>query len=67
MMDKEPGLFLMVVKSSGYAETVANIEGIPVDMLDEAIRENRDKEYFHMYPINRKIEGWLKKEFGIED
>jgi hypothetical protein len=36
-------------------------------MLAEAIQENRVKEYFGMYPINRKIEAWLKKEFGIQE
>jgi hypothetical protein len=66
-MDEKPGLFLMVVKSSGYAETIAHIEEIPGEMLSEAIQENKDKEYFSMYPINKKIEGWLKKEFGIQE
>jgi hypothetical protein len=66
-MDKQPGLFLMVLKSSGYAETVAHIEEIPDEMLAEAIRENSDKEYFGMYPISKKIEGWLKKEFGVQE
>jgi hypothetical protein len=60
-MDEKPGLFLMVVKSSGYAETVAHIEEIPGEMVSEAIQENRDKEYFRMYPINKK------KEFGIQE
>jgi len=65
--DKKPGLFLMVVKSSGYAETVAHIEEIPDEMLTEAIQENRDKEYFRMYPINKEIEAWLKRGFGIQE
>ncbi len=66
-MDEKPGLSLMVLKFSGYAETIAHIEEIPGEMLTEAIQENRDKEYFSMYPINKKIEGWLKKEFGIQE
>ncbi len=66
-MDKNPGLFVMIHTSSGHAETVAKIDGIPDDLLAEAVQENKQKEYFGMYPINKKMEEWLKKELGIEE
>jgi hypothetical protein len=64
-MDEKPGLFLMRHTPNGCAETIAKIEEIPCDLISEAIAENADREYGGMYPINSKIESWLKKEFGI--
>ena len=65
-MDKNPGLFLMIQNASGYAETIAKIDGIPDEMLAEAVQENKSKEYCQMYPINKKMEEWLKKEFRVK-
>ena len=50
----------------GCAETVAKIDEIPDELIAESINENKEREFFGMYPINKKIEGWLKKEFGIQ-
>ena len=66
-MGKKPALFLMFHTAAGYAETVAKIDGIPDDLITEAIEENKQKEYFGIYPINKKIEIWLKKEIGIKE
>ncbi len=66
-MTVKPALFLMCHTSGGYAETIAKIEGIPDELITEAIAENKNKMYFGMYPINKKIERWLKKEFSLED
>jgi hypothetical protein len=51
----------------GYAETMAKIDEIPDYLLAEAIEENKQIEYFGMYPINKRIENWLRKELGIEE
>jgi hypothetical protein len=64
-MEKHPGLFLMIQNPAGYAETFAKIHDVPVSLLEEAIQENKSREYFKMYPINKKLEEWLKKELGI--
>jgi hypothetical protein len=66
-MGKKPTLFLMCHTMAGYAETVAKIDEIPDDLIAGAIEENKQKEYFGMYPINKKMEKWLKKEIGIEE
>ena len=66
MSGDKPGLFLMCHTTMGYAETVANIDEIPDELIAEAIEENKGKEYFGMYPINKKLEAWLKKELGIQ-
>lgn len=55
------------ISDMGYAETAAMINEIPDELIAEAIVENKDKEYFGMYPINKKVEEWLKKEFGIQE
>jgi hypothetical protein len=65
-MGDKSALFLMCHTSMGYAETVAKIDDIPDDLIAEAIEENKEKEYFGMCPINKKIENWLKNELGIE-
>ncbi|NWF75695.1 MAG: hypothetical protein HXY53_03820 [Nitrospirae bacterium] len=64
MAKKKPTLFLMCHTTMGYAETVAMIEEIPDEMIVEAMEENKDREYFGMFPINKKIENWLKKELA---
>jgi hypothetical protein len=66
MSGDKPGLFLMCHTTMGYAETVANIDKIPDELIAEAIEENKGKEYFGMYPINKKLEAWLKKELGLQ-
>lgn len=66
-MDEKPGLFLMCHTPSCYAETVGRIAEIPEEMLLEAIRENKDKEFFRMYPINGTIRQWLKTQLGIPE
>jgi hypothetical protein len=64
-MGKKPGLFLMR-HTTACAETIAQIEEVPDELLAEAISD-KTKEYFRMYPINKKIKDWLKKELGIQD
>jgi hypothetical protein len=66
-MGKKPTLFLMCHTATGYAETVAKIDEIPDDLIAEAVEENKNKEFFGMYPLNNRIEEWLKKELGIEE
>ena len=65
MTDKKPALFLMCHTAMGYAETVAMINEIPDELIAGAIIENKDKEFFGMCPINKKVEEWLKRELGI--
>jgi len=64
-MDKKPSLFLMRHTAADYAETLAQIEEIPQELLQEAIEENKDKVYFGMCQINKKIEEWLKRELKV--
>ncbi len=64
-MDKKPILFLMRHTAADYAETLARIDEIPQDLLLEAVEENKNKAYFGMYPINKKVEEWLKRELGV--
>lgn len=64
-MDTKPLLFLMRHTAADYGETLAQIDEISQDLLLEAIEENKNKIYFNMYPINKKIEEWLKRELGV--
>jgi hypothetical protein len=67
MAGDKPALFLMCHTGSGYAQTVAQIVEIPDELITAALEENKDREYFGMYPINKKIENWLKKECGVQE
>jgi hypothetical protein len=64
-MDEKPKLFLMRHTAMDFAETLARIDEIPQELLLGAIEENKDKAYFKMYPINSRVEAWLRKELGI--
>ncbi len=64
-MGKKPALFLMR-HTPNCAETIAQIEEIPDELLAEAVCD-KTKEYFRMYPINKKIKEKIKKELGIQD
>lgn len=66
MGGKKPVLFLMRHTAGEYAETAAQIDEIPQEMLLEAVEENRARECSGMCPINKKVEGWLKKELGVK-
>jgi hypothetical protein len=64
-MDKKPELCIMVQNKAGFAESLAKIEGVPEELLSEALQENSGKGVCGMYPISRKMEEWLKKELGV--
>jgi hypothetical protein len=64
-MGEKPSLFLMRHTAAEYGETMAQIDEIPLELLKEAIEENKDKHYSGMYPINKKVEAWIKKELGV--
>jgi len=64
-MDKQPALFLMRHTSIEFGETIAKIDEIPQDLLADAIEENKGRACFGMYPINTKVEEWLKRELGV--
>jgi len=56
----------MMHNSSGFAETLAKIDGIPDELLSESVRESKGKDCGGMYPINKNLEDWLKKELGLK-
>ena len=64
-MGEAPALFLMHHTAIEFAKTFAQIREIPPELLAEAVEENKDKAYFRMYPINRKVEDWLRRELGV--
>ncbi len=64
-MGEKPALFLMRHTAADYAETVAQVREIPQEMLSEAVEENKAGAYFNMYPLNGKVEAWLKKGLGV--
>ena len=64
-IDDRPQLFLMRHTAVDFAETLAKIDEIPLELLLGSIEENKDQAYFSMYPINSRVKAWLKKELGI--
>ncbi|MCS7202967.1 MAG: hypothetical protein NZ809_00760 [Thermodesulfovibrio sp.] len=62
----KPELLLMRQKANYFGETIAKIEEIPLEMLCEAIEENKDRIKFGICPINEKIKKWLKEQLGLD-
>jgi len=62
---KAPALYLLRHTAGNYAETLAQIDELPQDLLIEALEENKSKMYSGMCPINNKVKDWLKKELGV--
>jgi len=62
VMNDKPALYLMRHTAMDFGETLAKIDEIPQELLKGAIEENKEKAYFGMYPINRQLETWLKRE-----
>lgn len=46
--------------------TVGEIEDIPQDMLQRAVKAEGVKPVAGMYPISRELEDWLKAELGLK-
>lgn len=65
-IDNNPVLALMRHTAAGYAETLAQIDEIPREMLQASIDGNKDRAYFSMFPINVEIVDWLKRELGTK-
>ena len=64
VINKEPALVIMrnrgpVSKTAGY------VEGVPEDLLLEAMNCAQGECIAGMYPITKKLEDWLKKELGL--
>src|SRR3990172_2224286 len=64
MKDVEPNL--MVMKTFEFrSKTVGEIEGAPRDLLLAAVKKEGVKDVTGMYPIDKAVEAWLKKELGL--
>ncbi len=66
-LSKKPTLFLMQHTANDCGVTYAIIDEVPEELIADALEENKNKGYFGMFPINSKIEDWLKKEMGIKN
>lgn len=65
MSGKKPELFLLMHKKNCFGETIAKIDEIPQELIEEALEENKSFIKYGMCPINEKIKMWLMKELGL--
>ncbi len=57
---------LMIMKLRySYSTTVAYVTDIPADLLLEAANCLPGECVEGMFPLSKKLEAWLKKEFGL--
>lgn len=57
---------LMIMKLRySYSSTVAYVTDIPADLLQEAANCPPEECVGGMFPLSKKLEDWLKKEFGL--
>lgn len=64
LVKDKPTLVIMQLKDI-MSKTVGYVSDIPEDMLKEALNCIATECVSGMYPIGEKLEGWLKREFGI--
>ena len=63
MVNDSPILVIMKNKYS-MSKTVAYVEDVPEDLLQEAARCAPEECVAGMYPLTKKLEEWLKKELA---
>jgi hypothetical protein len=63
-MEKAPSLMLMKTYNL-TSKTVGEVRDVPVELLMDAVKKEGVKSITGMYPIDDKLEGWIKKELGI--
>jgi hypothetical protein len=57
---------LMVMKTYNLtSKTVGDVEGVPRELIMNAVRRKGVKDIMCMYPIDKALEAWLKKELGL--
>ncbi len=57
---------LMIMRNyENRSVTEGYLEGVPEDLLKEAANCPPEECVAEMHPINKKLEDWLKKEFGL--
>jgi hypothetical protein len=64
LIDDKPALVIMQLKPFS-SKTVGYVFDIPVELLREAMHCTESDCIGGMYPLTEKLEGWLKKEFGL--
>jgi hypothetical protein len=64
VIDDKPALVIMQLKPI-TSKTVGYVLDIPEGILREAMHCQDSDCIGGMYPLTDKLEGWLKKEFGL--
>lgn len=64
LFDDKPVLEIMQLKRI-MSKTVGYVYDIPEELLKEAMLCTTSECIAGMYPLSGKLEGWLKKEFGL--
>lgn len=63
-MEGTPSLMLMKTYNL-TSKTVGEIQDAPLELLMGAVKKEGVKPITGMYPIDEKLEDWIKKELGI--
>ncbi len=64
VIDDKPALVIMQLRPL-TSKTVGYVFDIPGELLREAMHCTDTDCIGGMYPLTEKLEGWLKKEFGL--
>ena len=61
-----PAPILMLLKTYNLTtKTIAEITNAPADLLERAVKEGAGKDVMGMFPINKEVEDWIKKELEL--
>ena len=62
-MEGMPAPALMLMKTFCFrSKSLAQVTGVPEELLWGAIRESGVKDIMGMYPLNRPLEEWIKNQ-----
>ncbi len=60
-----PALMLLKIGQTDITSTIAKIDEIPNELIQEAINSPVNPPVYGMYEITNNIKEWLRKELGI--
>lgn len=60
----KPHVVIMRMKGN-MSKSVGYIKGVPDDLLNEALECDEKECKAGMYPLTKRLEQWLKNEFGL--
>lgn len=63
--DDDPPALMLMKTYNLTSKTIGAVEGVPHDLLIQAVKRDGIKDYAGMFPIDEGVEGWIKEGLGL--